>query len=158
MTTEHQDKISVRGYVVGFGAVFLALTLVIAVVRIFFFPDTSVAGVSFISPFICATFIAMKFVEGEKRAPTKAERRKLTMGSIAVTFLLQVVFAGIAAGILAMMDPGALSRRAWSAAMGVAVFYLIALFLVNYLLMRWAYGRFAQKQAARVQSTSAALD
>lgn len=107
-------------------------------------------GLFMIAPFLAAIVAADRFVRSERRAPSQQERKQLTFGNLGITLFA----AGFMA--LAAVSSGALFAYAEQAEVPINVILILSISIIlsalvlNYLLIRWAYGSIAHKRAGRL--------
>ncbi len=110
----------------------------------------STTGIAMSAPFIAAIITSDRFVQGERRAPSEQERKQLTFGNLGITLF---AFGFMA---LAAVTGGALHSFAEqvsapvSTILMLAVSIMLSALVLNYVLIRWAYGSIARKRAEKL--------
>ena len=105
------------------------------------------SGIFLIAPFLAAIVTADRFVQQEKRAPSEDEHKRLTFGALGITLFACGFMA------LAVVSGGGLHSYAANAEVPintivVVVFsVLLSALVLNYLLIRWAFGSIARRRA-----------
>ena len=130
------------GAMVGFTAILAFLNMYL---------DISASGPSLITPFIAAMFASDRFVTSERRAPSEDERKRLTFGNLGIFLLFNALL------LLGLVSSGGLQVMLAELDVPVSTFMIIfmsiltAAMVLNYLLIRWAYGGLSHKRADRLK-------
>lgn len=115
-----------------------------------FFPNMTLSGVSFVIPFIAATFTAGQFLKKANRMPTPAEKvgavKDQFWGWVALSLLLAIV--GVA--IIASLDVSVLAFLADPVFAGVMAVILAGLFGLQWLMIRYAWGGQMRRMAKKM--------
>lgn len=143
MSNLEADSPTYLSYYVRFGLILVVLYVIIAVVRVFFSAD-GVTGFAFVLPGLTAQFVSEAFIKKQKRVPTDRESAQLSRGCLLVAVLVNVPFSLI--GFLAGDFGQGLSSMAWAIVGALLLVWLV----VNYLLIRWAFGSVAKKRADKL--------
>ncbi|MEM9570283.1 MAG: ABZJ_00895 family protein [Pseudomonadota bacterium] len=130
-------------YYVRFGLVLLVLYVIIAVIRAVF-STSSVTGVALILPFLAAQFVAEAFLKKQGRVPTDSEVTRLSRACILITVLVNIPLALI--GLFA----GAFDQGFEPALLFLVGVLLVIMLVVNYFMIRWAFGGLAKKRADKM--------
>lgn len=145
MSDQEQNETPLGGYFGWFTVLLLLNVVVILLLRSFL--NFSAVGIAMIAPFIASIISSYRFVGNEQRAPTEVERTQLTLGSLGIS-LFALGFMALAA-----VSGGALHAFAKQADVPVTTILIISFsitlcaLVLNYLLIRWAYGSIARKRA-----------
>ena len=108
------------------------------------------SGLFLIAPFFAAIVASDRFVQQEKRAPSEDERKRLTFGALGVTLFACGFMA------LAVVSGGGLHGFAAEAEIPINSIIIIAFsillsgLILNYLLIRWAFGSIARRRAETI--------
>ena len=144
MSGDGDEHVPLGTYFAWFAFGLLAFYILMAVLRQFL--SSNLIGVSLIGPFFVSSGLAERFLSKEKRVPTNEERRSLVMGGLGIflfinTGLLLLAFAG-----------GALSDIGvdLNTLLAISLSVLMSALVLNYLLMRWAYGGLLRKRAKKL--------
>ena len=111
----------------------------------------SVTGLTLITPFIAAIVASDRFVAVERRAPSEDERKRLTFGNLGIFLLFDALL------LLGLVSSGGLQVMLAEMDVPVGTFMIIfmsiltAAMVLNYLLIRWAYGDLSRKRADRLK-------
>ena len=111
----------------------------------------SVTGLTLITPFIAAVVASDRFVGVERRAPSEDERKRLTFGNLGIFLLFNALL------LLGLVSSGGLQVMLAELDVPVSTFMIIfmsiltAAMVLNYLLIRWAYGGLSHKRADRLK-------
>ena len=105
------------------------------------------SGIFLILPFIAAIVASDRFVQREKRAPNEEERKRLTFGALGITLF--------ACGFMALAVVSGGGLHAFAAELDVPMntiiiimfSILLSVLVLNYLLIRWAFGSIARRRA-----------
>lgn len=145
MSNLEADSPNYLNYYVRFGLILLVLYVIIAVVRVFFSAGAGgVVGFAFVLPGLAAQFVTEAFIKKQKRVPTDPERAVLSRGCILVAVLVNIPLAFIS------FFSGAFDQDLSSLALIIVGGFLLAWFVVNYLLIRWAFGGVAKNRAEKL--------
>ncbi len=144
--TETQQQTNVRRYIGWFALIYVGATIIVGIVLSYLEIDRNIGvgiGVLMASSF----FVSNKFIEDERRVPTKTEQRKLVWGSIFVLiafslFVLGLMFVG---SMMSGDDTSAILQ-------GLPVMYLLIAVVVmvgiHWLILNFIYGGGSKKLAA----------
>ena len=127
-------------YHVTFGISLIVIMIILAIVGMVLRSGSTV-GVSSVSPFLAATVVAGRFLKRERRIPTPTEKNKLVWGGMLIFFMFNAILLAI---LLYGIGPE-----------GSMLLIIIGLFfaataLLNFFLMRWAYGGLLAKRAKKL--------
>jgi len=136
-------KTNFMKYYIRFGLALLAAYVFIAVIQVVF-SVSSVTGVAMVLPFLAAQFVAEAFIKKEGCVPTDAEITQLTQACILVTVIVNIPLTLI--GVLA----GGLEQTLGSTLLFAAAVILAIMLVVNYFMIRWAFGGLAKKRAKKL--------
>lgn len=139
---EHHDT-SLTPYFVRFGVVLFALYALVAVIR-YFLPLPGLSGVSFILPFLTASFVSEKFTKTMRRVPSDTEIGKLATGCILVTLLVNLPL------VLIAVFAGGAGSGIGTTVLVIAVGFVGIMLLINYFLIRWSFDGIARKRAEKL--------
>jgi len=148
MSAGEIDTVPLGRYHLWFVAGLIGIIVLFAVVRAAF--NISLSGPSAISPFLAAMVASDRFVAREQRVPSDEERKRLTAGNLGIFILINalILLGLVAGGGLEII----VEEIGGTANSFVAIFLSLfaAMIVLNYLLIRWAYGGLARKRAEKL--------
>ena len=148
MGTPEDSDTPLGRYFGWFTASMLAALVLLLIARTFL--QTQFSGIFLIAPFLAAIIASDRFVQQEKRAPSEDERKRLTFGALGITLFACGFMA------LAVVSGGGLHTYAAEANIPIntiiiiAVSIILSTLILNYLLIRWAFGSIARKRAEKL--------
>ena len=128
-----------------FTGALLALLMLLMIARALL--QMQLSGIFLITPFIAAIVASDRFVQRERRAPSEDERKRLTFGALGITLFASGFMA------LAVVSGGGLHAVAaeqdvpMNTIIIIAFSILLSALVMNYLLIRWAFGSIARRRA-----------
>ncbi|WP_148861168.1 ABZJ_00895 family protein [Marinobacter fonticola] len=137
-------------YFILFGVIYVALMAAISL--IVYFTGTSLGFIASLAYLVGAgTGAASLFVREQQHAPDAAEKRKLALGCVGVTFAISIVTTlSLVVGNVGLAQTPAALSSAFSALSPLAwLAVLVVIALVYYGILSLFFGWFAQRQAAR---------
>lgn len=142
-------SINLKSYYWLYSKVFLLTTIAVSFISAVSFIVGSI--LAFIVPLIAALSTAQKFVNDQLRAPEITEKKNLVWVSLAITLLTSLALTWASALILFPHVEWKDVFSFFSSEGVVAAIMLVVLivgFLINYLMLNWAYGSFAATTAS----------
>lgn len=135
-------------YHVIFTSALIGLTVILGVINSFL-DSGGLTGVSAVTPFLAATFAAHSFLNRERKIPNAAEKNKLILTQLFIFLALNALILALVffSGVLGEILPDGTGGSTLLTIIGV-VFAILA--LINYFLMRWAYGGLLRKRAEKL--------
>lgn len=140
-------KTSLPYYYAIFGITFIALTITIALLKLWL-ETSSMSGISMIAPFLSATFVAERFLKKEHRLPTPHEKSKLVWAGLLIFLALNCVFVALAWSTGIFQSPEIAPYM--SVLMIILAVIMVISCLVNFFLMHWAYAGLLRKRAEKL--------
>lgn len=107
-------------------------------------------GFAIIAPFFAGLIVVDRFISRERRAPSSQEQHQLTMGGLGIALFANALF------VLAFATSGGVDQLSEQLKVPVQTLMIIffsilaASLVLNYLLLRWAYGGIARKRAEKL--------
>jgi len=147
MASTHTNKRLTRYHVV-FGIVLIIMMIIIALIKISL--KDGLTGVSMITPYLVSMFVGEHFIKRERRLPTASEKDRLVWGGLIIFIALEIFFLalGWVSGVFEDEIPTNTNATAFLIII-VAIYIFVV--LVNYFLMRWAYGSLLTKRANKLK-------
>lgn len=142
-----EEDVPLGRYFAWFTGALLVTYVAIALVRHFFGIDGT--GVSLITPFFAAMIAGEQFLLKEKKVPNGEEKRSLVLGGLGIFLMINALFLLLAAFGDIAERAGVTSKDFMLIFAGMMIFALI----INYFLMRWAYGGMLKKRAEKLGYT-----
>ncbi|MEO0412923.1 MAG: ABZJ_00895 family protein [Pseudomonadota bacterium] len=116
-----------------------------------FFDGLSLNGVSFVIPFIAATFTAGQFLKKAERLPTQAEKESAVRAQFWGWAALSLGLAIVGLAIIAWLDAAVLSFLADPLFAGITALVLAVLFGLQWLMIRYAWGGQMRRMAKKMK-------
>ena len=145
--------VSLNKYFLWFFILCLVLTMIAGVLAALL--PNQIAGVLTAIPYLAAMIIILqRFLKQQRRAPTDAERKKLTIGYTLIFWSYN--FLGVFAGVLIFSHSDPEVWQTFVAYMtnlrflGTTLIMLLMLAIPLYLITYWFYGKQAQRMALKM--------
>ena len=147
-------KKSIGYYLLMFVLCFIGVTILISIIGSFF--STSMTGMIAIIPFVSAMTAGGRFLKVENRLPTVVERKKLTNGSFFIVIGINLLILALVSlnGLFGVVSGSSNASTVMMIVGGLLLF----IFLIIYLMIRWAYGGLLTKQASKMDLNDTTFD
>lgn len=140
-------KGALRPYFIRYVFVLIGLYLLLAFVRVYILPSTSLSAVGYAVPFGAALFPLDKFLKQEARIPSEEEEVKLADGFMYIAMIIQIPLTLLAVSLGALeQTPDRSTLTFW-----LIVAFLIVLWIaLNYLFIRLYFHMGLAKRAKKL--------
>lgn len=136
--SQQAQKTDIAKYLSLFGIAYIVMSIIASLIIQYFEVDGNI-GLSIGILVVVTMFVAHKFVSVEKRVPSKAEKRSLVLGSLAIVLLV----SALGMVVVALIEKIPLEELALVFVELPALYLMIGIFVVvglYWLILHFAYG------------------
>ena len=143
---------SMGHYLVIFVLGYIGISILVGLIGLLF--STSMSAMTVLVPFLAASFAGERFLKIEKRLPSDTERSMLTNASFLIFAGINILLIGLAALLGVFGETKGLGSTIFIIIGG----FLVFIFLIAYLMIRWAYGSLLNKRADKFAKNDTTFD
>lgn len=161
-----QSDVKLKPLVIRFGVMYAIFTLVLAILAslldYLWEIDVPSTAINIASTAAAVMLVSSKFVEQHQRVFSQVERKYMTWSSLAVSWLVSLLYSGLLAIGLFAFGAGNLVTESFnsllnSGMLGIVIGALIVATLIGWLVLYWFYGSFPKSMLKAIEKKKQAV-